>query len=282
MTPQARRDNLLDELRQRHDGFSPRLRQAARHILEHPNQAALSTVTALGAAAAVPPSALIRLAQALGFTGFAEMQAVLRAALAAAGPSYGERVQQMRDAGAAEGLPGLLRQASGLGQVSLQNLNRTVDAAALDRAAALLAAAPLVHVLGQRRSHPVAAYIAYGLTRAGRMARLLAGTAGMLQDEVRTMRPGDVLVVVSQPPYSPDSVDAAGWAARHGVAVVALTDGALSPFAPISNAMLEVQDAELFGFRALVAQMCLAQVLVLGTLRAIDAANPGGASPRAG
>jgi DNA-binding MurR/RpiR family transcriptional regulator len=32
--------------------------------------------------------------------------------------------------------------------------------------------------------------------------------------------------------------------------------------------MLSVRDAELFGFRALVAQMCLAQVLVLGVLQA--------------
>lgn len=273
MTPQARRNGLLNELRQRHDGLSPRLRQVARHILEHPNQAALSTVTTLGAAAAVPPSAWIRLAQTLGYSGFAEMQTVLRAALVVAEPSYGERVHQMRDASTVEGAPALLRQASELGQVSLQNLVNTVDAAALDRAVGLLATAPMVHVMGQRRSHPVAAYIAYGLTRSGKIARLLAGTAGMLTEEVETMRAGDGLVVISQSPYSRDTVDAADWAGRHGVSVVALSDGGLSPLASPSTVMLEVRDAELFGFRALVAQMCLAQVLVLGTLQAINAAG---------
>ena len=48
-------------------------------------------------------------------------------------------------------------------------------------------AAPLVHVMGQRRSHPVAGYIAYGLTRSGKAARLLAGAAGMLRDEAETL-----------------------------------------------------------------------------------------------
>ncbi|SHJ98939.1 transcriptional regulator, RpiR family [Roseomonas rosea] len=268
MTPDAKRSSLLEELRRRHPELSPRLQQAARHILDHPNQAALSTVTALSEAAGVQPSALIRLAQAVGFSGFSEMQKVLQSALVAASPSYGERVHQLRAAGTGGGAMGLLEQAGALNQLSLQNLIDTVDAAALDRAIALLAAAPLVHVVGQRRSHPVAGYIAYGLTRSGKAARLMAGAAGMLRDETETMRPGDALVVISLHPYSADAVETASWAAAHGVSVVAMSDGPLSPLLPFASVALDVRDAELFGFRALVAQMCLAQVLVLGVLQA--------------
>jgi DNA-binding MurR/RpiR family transcriptional regulator len=268
MTPHARRDELFGEMRQRFATLSPRLRQAARHILDHPTQAALDTVTELGREAGVQPSVLVRLAKAFGFAGFSDMQAVLRSALAAAAPTYGERVQQLRTASAGAGMPWLLDQAVALNQMSLQNLVETVDAAALERAAGLIAAAPLVHVLGHRRSHPIAGYIAYGLTRSGKSARLLAGAAGMLRDEVETMRAGDVLVVVCQPPYASEAIEAAAWAARHGVAVVALTDGELSPLGEHANVMIDVRDAELFGFRALVAEICLAQVLVLGALKA--------------
>lgn len=268
MTPHAKRSSLLQELQRRHASLSPRLRQAARHIIDHPNQAALSTVTELSVSAGVQPSALIRLAQALGFSGFSEMQKVLQEALAVASPSYGERVHQLRTAGATSGVMGVLRQAGELNQVSLQNLVDTTDPAALEQAVALLSAAPLVHVIGQRRSHPVAGYIAYGLTRSGRIARLIAGAAGMLRDEAATMRPGDALVVISLHPYSADAVETAAWAASHGVSVVALSDGPLSPLAIHATVMLSVRDAELFGFRALVAQMCLAQVLVLGVLQA--------------
>ena len=268
MTPDARRDSLLDELRTRHPALSPRLQQAARHILDHPNQAALSTVTELSAAAGVQPSTLIRLAQALGFPGFSDMQKVLVDALAVGSSSYGERVHQLRAAGSGAGAMGLLRQAGALNQISLQNLIDTVDPAALERAIAILADAPLVHVVGQRRSHPVAGYIAYGLTRSGKAARLLAGAAGMLRDEVETMRPGDALVVISLHPYSEDAIETARWAAAHHVSVVALSDGPLSPLLASATVSLDVRDAELFGFRALVAQMCLAQVLVLGVLQA--------------
>jgi DNA-binding MurR/RpiR family transcriptional regulator len=268
MTPDARRSSLLEEMKRRHAGLSPRLQQAARHILDHPNQAALSTVTELSAAAGVQPSALIRLAQALGFSGFSDMQKVLQAALAATSPSYGERVHQLRAAGEESGAMGLLRQAGALNQISLQNLMDTVDPSALDRAVSLLAAAPLIHVVGQRRSHPVAGYIAYGLTRSGKAARLMAGAAGMLRDEAETMRPGDALVVISLYPYSAEAIETASWAASHGVSVVALSDGPLSPLQASATVALDVRDSELFGFRALVAQMCLAQVLVLGVLEA--------------
>ena len=259
---------MLEELKRRYPELSPRLQQAARHILDHPNHAALSTVTELAAAAGVQPSALIRLAQALGFSGFSDMQKVLVAALAAASPSYGERVHHLRAAGAGTGAAGLLEQATALSEMSLQNLMDTVDAAALDQAIAILAKAPLVHVVGQRRSHPVAGYIAYGLTRSGKAARLMAGAAGMLRDEAETMRPGDALVVISLHPYSADAVETAAWAASHGVAVVALSDGPLSPLQASASVALDVRDPELFGFRSLVAQMCLAQVLVLGVLQA--------------
>jgi DNA-binding MurR/RpiR family transcriptional regulator len=268
MTPDARRSDLLNELQRRHAGLSPRLRQAARHIIDHPNLAALNTVTELSAAAGVQPSALIRLAQAMGFSGFSEMQKVLQEALAAASPSYGERVHQLQSGRGEAGVMGLLRQAGELNQVSLQHLVDTVDAGALERAVTLLAAAPLVHVMGQRRSHPVAGYIAYGLTRSGRVARLIAGAAGMLRDEAETMRRGDALVVISLHPYSAETAETARWAAAHGVVVVALSDGPLSPLAESAAVMLDVRDSELFGFRALVAQMCLAQVLVLGVLQA--------------
>jgi len=268
MTPRAQRERLFEAMRQRFSALSPRLRQAARHILDHPNQAALATVTELGRAAGVQPSVLVRLAKAFGFPGFSDMQAVLQSALAAAAPTYGERVQQLRAVGGEAGLPRLLQQAVALNQVSLQNLLQTVEAKALERAVALIAGASLVHVLGQRRAHPVAGYLAYGLTRSGKSARLLAGAAGTLRDEMLTMRPGEVLVVVSQHPYSPEAVETAAWAAGNGVAVLALTDGTLSPLAAHATVLLDVRDAEVFGFRALVAQICLAQVLVMGVLQA--------------
>ncbi len=178
--------------------------------------------------------------------------------MAEAAPSYGERIR-LRSGKS----PGLLRQLCDLNEVSLQHLAGTPQAA-VDEAARLLAAAAAVHLLGLRRSYPVAVHLAYGLTRAGKLARLLSGAGGFLREELAALGPRDVLVAISVHPYSEEVIEAAGIASGCGGTVMALTDGALSPLAPLANCRLDVHDAEFWGFRSLVAQMCLTQALVLG------------------
>ena len=254
----TRRDAIIAELQRREPSLPRRLAALARYLLLHPNEFALGTVAALARDAGAHPSALVRLAQALGFRGFSELQAVLRAALAEAAPSYQERVRRR-----AEGSGGLLRQVCELNAISLQHLAET-DQAVVDRAASLLAAARTVHVIGQRRSHAVAVHLAYGLTRAGKLSRLISGAGGFLKEEVETVQAADALVAISVHPYSAEVVDACAAARARGVPVLALTDGPFSPIAKLATIAFEVQDAEIAGFRSLVGQLCLCQGLVFG------------------
>ena len=57
-----------------------RLRQAAAYALEHPDEFALGTASALARSADVQASTLVRFAQTLGFAGFSDLQEVFRCA----------------------------------------------------------------------------------------------------------------------------------------------------------------------------------------------------------
>lgn len=254
----------MQDLQARQPSLPRRLGELARYLLSHPNEFALGTVASLARDAGAHPSALVRLAQLLGYAGFSELQGVLRAALAEAAPSYGERVRQRAGTG------GLLRQACSLNEVSLQHLADT-DQALVDRAAALLARAGAVHVIGQRRSHAVAVHLSYGLTRAGKLSRVLSGAGGFLREEAATVRPGDAVLAVSVYPYSAEVIEVCTAMRARDIPVVALTDGPLSPLSPLAAVAFEVQDAEISGFRSLVAQMCLGQALVFGVAAAMQA-----------
>ena len=255
---QLRRDALLRELRQRHPTLPRRLGDAARFLLEHPTEAALETVASLARGAGVQPSTLVRLAQNLGLNGFSEWQGIMRAALAEAAPTYQERVRQ-RTADAT----GLLHQLCALNETSLRHL-ADVPQASIDQAAGLLAQAAVVHVIGQRRSHAAAVHLAYGLTRAGKIARVLSGAGGFLREEAEAMRAGDVMVAISVHPYSAEVIEVCAIALRRGTILIAITDGPLSPLTGNAAVTFEVHDAELWGFRSLVAQMTLVQALVVG------------------
>ena len=257
---------LREALIERQGSLPKRLAQVARFALERPDEMALGTVAELAAAAGVHPSALVRFAQTLGYSGFSDLQQVLRARLRESWPNYRERLSKIRDeagrgATSAFMLPRLV-------ETSLQSLDRlsaSIAPAAFARAVEALAGARMVYLLGQRRTFPVAAYLSYMLGNLEVPHMLLDNTGGMMDLQARSAGPQDALLAISFTPYAPTTVQIATEAAARGVPLIAITDSAFSPLAGIAQAWLEVAEAELGAFRTLAATMTLAMSLAITT-----------------
>jgi DNA-binding MurR/RpiR family transcriptional regulator len=256
-------DRLRAEIAAKRDTLSPRLRQLAEHALRHPDEMALETIAAIAQRVGVPPSSLIRFAHAFGFEGFSAMQRVFRAPLVARTTDYARRLQALRQAEAGAAPEAVLERLTAAGVQALEHLRASIDPERIERAAALLAGAETIHLVGQRRAFSVAAYLAYALGHLGVRARLLDGIGGMLMEQAGGMASRDVLLAVSFAPYAPETLAVARRAEACGVPIVALTDGPLSPLVSPARVAFEVEDAELEGFRALSATMCLALALVV-------------------
>ena len=259
-------DELTNTISAAYPSLSKQLQQIARFALERPNELALGTVAAVAEAAGVQPSSLIRFANALEFGGFSEMQQVFRARLLERSGSYRERIRSMRrSAAVAPADGGVLHQFVGDAVAELGHLEENVQAADLRAAARLLCAASGVHVLAQRRAFPVACYLAYALGQLELKALLLDGVGGMLDQALRCIEAGDVLIVASFQNYSPDVIEAARQVHARGVPVIAITDTALSPLKPSARVCFQLGQASTAAFRSLVAPLCLAQALVVST-----------------
>ena len=244
--------------------LSPQLQRLSRFALEKPHDLALGTVAAVAQANEVQPSSMIRFANALGFDGFSQMQQVFQSHLVERSAPYRERIRQMRrggEGGDAEVLPRFVGEAIG----ELQQLEEHVDSARLAAAAKILANAPQIHVLAQRRAFPVACYLAYALNQLELQAHLLDGLGGMLGEFAHTIRAGDALLVASFRNYTPAVVETALAGRARGVSVIAITDSALSPLKPAADDCFELGDNSTRPFRSLVAPLCLAQALVVST-----------------
>lgn len=246
--------------------LSPQQRVIAQHVLEHPDAFALGTAAAVAEAAGAQPSALVRFANAMGFSGFSELQQLFRHRLLEHAGTYRERISAMGTAGTAREakapvLHGFIEQAV----ADLQRLEGSLSDAALRQAAKLLGAARRVHVLAQRRAFPVAAYLSYALGQLDLRVQLHDGVGGMLGDSVRQIERGEVLVVTSFKSYSPEVVDAAASSHARGIQVIALTDHPLSPLKPAAHVLLLTGSGTPAQVRSLVAPMCLAQALVVCT-----------------
>ncbi len=263
---------LFQVIGDRTEGLPKRLRQCGDYIARNPDRVAVSTVAELAAAAEVPPSAMMRFCQDLGFSGFSQMQRLFRDEYSRKWPDYPTRLQNLRASG--ESRPGvLLAEFVEAGRTSLENLMSTVDPAMLDRAVEVLAAAPVIHLVGYRRSFPVACYLAYALEKMA-IPCVLHSAVGLLPTG-HALRPGEAVIAITFAPYSAETVAFAEAARAGGHPVVALTDSLSSPLQRLNVLPLLVSEVDVGAFRALSATFALAIALVVA-LGARREAEPAG------
>ena len=260
-------DELKEAIGRAYPDMSKQLQRIARFALEQPDPLALDTVAAIAKAAHVQPSSMIRFANALGYSGFTEMQQVFRGHLVARSASYRERIAEMRRnrTNGGDSASGVLHQFVSESIDELGHLEEVVGAAQFRAAVRLLAGARRIHVIAQRRAFPVAFYFAYALNQLELTAHLLDGVGGMLRELVRGIEPKDALLAVSFRNYSPDVIEVAADCHGRGVPVIAMTDSALSPLKPLARIAFELGDDSRRPFRSLVGPLCLAQALVVST-----------------
>src|SRR5215207_1753253 len=184
--PAATYEELKETIAAAYPRLSPQLQKLSRFALEKPHDLALGTVAAVAQANGVQPSSMIRFANALGFAGFSQMQQVFQSHLVERSAPYRERIRQMRRGGQS-GTRGVLPQFVGEAIGELHQLEEHVDPAQLTAAAGILASAPQIHVLAQRRAFPVAFYLAYALNQLELDAHLLDGLGGMLDGFARNI-----------------------------------------------------------------------------------------------
>jgi DNA-binding MurR/RpiR family transcriptional regulator len=89
-------ETLKDRLIQIKPDLPKRLQQVAAFALDNPQEMALGTASSIAARAEVQASTLVRFAQAIGFAGFSDLQAVFRSHLRDRWPDYSERMTALR------------------------------------------------------------------------------------------------------------------------------------------------------------------------------------------
>ena len=91
---------------------------------------------------------------------------------------YAERIRGLRRLDVAGGPASVLDRLAAAGIGALEHLRGTTPPEQIERAVALLAGAGAVHVVGQRRSFAVAAYLSYAIGQLGLRARARFTGAG--------------------------------------------------------------------------------------------------------
>lgn len=250
--PYRQLTHLLD---QRFDALSPELQRAARWVREHPAELGLQSMRQSAQAANVSPATMTRLAQALGLDGF---EAMRRPAMAAFARSV-SRAEAPVGPGGAGGPASPLARAQQANVASIGERNPSGDLLA---AAAHILRARNVLFLGLRASFGIAYHLHYTCDWLRPGTQLASDPGGAWADRLATLGADDLLVAVSQAPYTVQTVDAAQRAQASGVPVLVLTDSALSPLARAATQTLLFDTASPAFFHSMTGAQALAEALM--------------------
>ncbi|MFC7532523.1 MurR/RpiR family transcriptional regulator [Actinoplanes sp. GCM10030250] len=231
--------------------LTPTQRRIAHSLVEHAAKAAYLSAAEVAELAGVSQPSVTRFAMALGYSGYPALRRELRS-ITATGPVEPAGQNAMQRAVHAE-----TEHLRRLGE-QLQDLD------AVRSAARLLSASRPLPVLGLRAAAPLAAYFGYFAAKVLPDVRVLdSGGTGLLDrlDQARAAGAGAMLAIVL-PRYPREAVDVVREAKAAGLAVVAITDSAVSPVAEFADVVLPAAVGTQLVFDLHTGPMAMAMVLL--------------------
>ncbi len=267
-------DQFIARISTEYESLSKQLKVIARHVEQHRDHIGLEGIQELAAQCGVQPSAVVRFAKHFGFSGFSEMQAIFREGLTrqlAPSRNYRTRIRDIIDSGAGSLSSVEIAHEFLAGSVAaMHELEANLDADTFMQAVDMLRETDCIWIAASRRSFPVAVYLDYALQHTDKRVCLMSGLGSMHLGQMRSARPGDVMLAISFAPYAEETLAAVELAQERGVRLIAITDSRMSPLAKDAEVTLIVQDNSTFGFRALTSTMGLAQSLFIALAYALE------------
>ncbi len=240
------------------DALSPKQQEIAQYIVANPNFTTMSTARDLAAQIGVDAATVVRLAQALGFQGYAELRQQLRhrylGSLAPQALTEGQNPHATGD----HVLTAMLR-------LDLENLRAALDNVEMSVAGkfveAIQSAGRTLIVASGSYAAPAMVLshhcqsMGYRVDFEPRGGTALAAQLTALQDD-------DVLLAISFWRGYRETVQAVEWARAKGIATYAITDSVFSSLAVAAERVLVVPTEGLFYFQSMTAAMSIVYGLI--------------------
>ena len=228
-------------LRAGYDALSPQLREAARWVIDHPDDVALLSTREQAKRAGVTAATLTRLAQRLGLDGYDNVRKLYADAVRRRPDSYRGRAEELLVRRDREGDAALTQDVFASISQHLQHLSAPGSIERFAAAADMIAKAERVFCLGLRSAFSVAYIFHYVRSLFGSNSLLVDGAGASGIDVLRSIGRGDVLLAVSVRRYVRHTLDAVKYAKSRGARIVAITDSELSPLSALADQTIVVQ-----------------------------------------
>ena len=193
----------------------------ARFILSEYDSAAYMTAARIGEIVGVSESTVVRFAMELGFDGYPHFQKLLQEELKVKLTSVQRLHASTRFANDGQTLKAIL-------QSDLDNVKRTLEHAdeiAFAQAVEMILGAKHIYIMGLRSSSSLSSFLNFYMTLLFTDVRHIhSSSANAVFEQILPIAPGDVLIAVSFPRYSNQTIQSMQYARQRGASVIGITD----------------------------------------------------------
>ena len=230
----------------------------AKYLLDFPAEVPIASMRKIARQAKVQPATLVRLAQSLGFDGWASMKEVFVQSFRQTPKIYSNQAKKMVRSKSRSDMVGktVAAQAANLSLIEDRN------AQWLPQAVDILSSASCVYVAGFRSCFSPAFTLHYLYRLFRSSVVLLRGDAGTLELELRAVKADDVIVVMSFMPYSHETRRVTEAARKIGCKVLAITDSVVAPIAQNADCTLIISTDTPSFFPSVTSIVALVELLV--------------------
>ncbi len=252
--------DVFDKIKMSYDTMSKGHKKIADYILENYDKASLMTALKLGQSVGVSESTVVRFATELSYSGYPEFQQAINEAMRIKLTSV-QRIEvsnmRMENKNVLEEVlnSDIERIRKTLEQSSSEKFQKAVD---------MIAEAKTVYIIGSRSSEPLAQFLSYYMGLMLEDVRLLrtTGTSEILQQMIH-INEKDVVIGISFPRYSIQTINAMKYASESSAGVIALTDSEVSPIAEYADYTLFAKSDMVSFADSLVAPLSVINALIV-------------------
>ncbi|WHX99904.1 MurR/RpiR family transcriptional regulator [Neobacillus sp. DY30] len=238
--------------------LSPGQKKVAEFFIQNVNEAALLTAYQVGKKVGVSETTVIRLAYALGFSGFSQLQEKLRKDwLVRKYPQSEDRPSNMEADSDSHLFTNVIDQERLILQQLLQQLNTNE----VLRTAEEIIKADSIYIGGFGSTYG-AAYWFYYTLKQFRGNVYLSSPTGFLAEDISDLTEQSVVIIFSFPRYRRESLKLVKIAAEQGSKIIAITNRQLSPIGQVSDITLTTEEQMESDHHSIASVITLLEVLI--------------------
>lgn len=261
-------ENIKERIRKHFNQLTNQQKLVAKFILEEPKQIALHPAKVIGTLTGTSETTVIRLCYALDYSGYSALQNDIRESLLQPNEKVNQ-LQKYRDS---------TEQVSDTDKLITSNMEQDIDhirqsLGSLDhglfeKAVDSLVKAKRIVVVGFRSSYSPATWLAYTLNIIKGHTHLYRGQIDDANYLMTQMDAKWLVVALSFPRYSQETISFAKAAKEKGAKILALTDDELSPIGPIADLLIKVKAPVPTALKGMATMFSVLNVLISGVVQA--------------